>query len=246
MNFLNIETKLDARGGVMDKKIIRLMGVVLQGLMAVTILSCAHGTAERNNTAISEEEHGKILERYKVGVEESKKFVVAQVNGTDITMNQLIDRMNKIAPTYVKDPRERTPELDDKVKQEALDILIFRELAIQDAVRQGMKADPAQIDRSIETLRHVTGTEEGFNAYLSQRGLTEESLRKEIERDELFNMVAEKEIAEKMDGSQDRAAAIQKRKEQWEAELKKKATIVISLEEVERKLREEPSDSHGK
>ncbi len=88
----------------MNKKIIRLVCLVLMGLGAATILSCAHGTPERNNKAISEEEHGKMLERYKLGVEESKKFVVAKVNGTDITMNQLIDRMNKIAPTYIKDP----------------------------------------------------------------------------------------------------------------------------------------------
>ncbi len=59
-------------------------------------------------------------------------------------------------------------------------------------------------------------------------------------------MVAEKEIAAKMDSSQEGKLRSRRGKEEWEAELKKKATIVISLEEVERKLREKPSDSHDK
>jgi hypothetical protein len=100
--------------------------------------SCAHRNAGKQDMTITPAEHENIITDYKKGVEDSKKIVVARVNGVGITLNDLIVRMNKIASDYIPQSHERAPEIDQKVKQEALDILLFRELAVQEAVRQGM------------------------------------------------------------------------------------------------------------
>ena len=128
--------------------------------------------------------------------------------------------------------------MDQKIKKEALDILIFRELAIQEADRQGMKVAPEYVERSFGTFVHIMDAEGEYDSYLSQMGLTEESLKKDIERDELFNMIVDKEIIQKIPGNEKNAEMVQKRKQEWETELKKDAKIEITLEEVEKKLKE--------
>jgi hypothetical protein len=168
--------------------------------------------------------------------------VVARVNGAGITLNDLIDRMNRIASEYIPQSHERTPELDQKVKQKALDILLFRELAVQEAVRQGMTVPPETVERFIQNLKDGIGSEDGYHEYLQKINYTEESLKKEFERNQLFDMIAEKEIYRKAmpdgdDGDEDRS--VENRKEEWYSELKNNAEIEILLEEVEKKMKED-------
>jgi len=207
-------------------------------VIAMVGLSCAHGNTEKKDAAPSQAEHESMVSQYRKGVEESKKIVIARVNGADITMNDLINKMNQIAPSRIPRGHERTPELDQMVKKEALDVLIFRELAIQEAVRQGMKVPPEQIDETLKKIRAKAGSEEAFNKSLSMTGETEESLRKVIERDQLFDMIVKQEIFRKATEDPD-PHSVENRKLEWEAELKKNAKIEIMLEEVEKKIKEE-------
>ena len=218
---------------------IQWIGSFILIIIAITGFSCAHGNQEKKDTAINQADHEKIMEQFKKGVEESKKIVVARVNGSDITMMQLISAMNQIAPNYIKDPREKTPELNKKVEKDALDLLIFRELAIQEATRRGMKVDPKRVDQALKNFIHIMGSEEAYNYYMLQRGLDEKTMIKELERDELVNMISREEIMPKVKENEDKAQAIQERKQEWEAELKKDAKIEITLDEVEKKLKEE-------
>jgi len=167
-------------------------------VIALSGLSCAHEKAANRNTPAAPAEHEQMLQEVRKGIEESKKVVVARVNGADITMYDLTKRANQIAPQYVKQGEKLTPETLQKLKSEALDVLIFRELAIQEAVRQGMKVDPALIERDIATLQSKTGSPDEFKKTLNMTGETEETLRKELERDRLFLMIADKEVFKKV------------------------------------------------
>ncbi|MFI5295606.1 MAG: SurA N-terminal domain-containing protein [Thermodesulfovibrionales bacterium] len=213
------------------------------GLVVVAIvlsgLSCAHRNLEKKDTVVTPVEHEKMIEQYRKGVEESKKIVVARVNGVAITLNDLLDRMNRIAPSYLAHGLPRTPEIDQKVKQEALDVLIFRELAVQEAGREGMKVDPEAVELAIETFKEDVGSEDAYRDYLRKRDITEETLKKEVERNGLFDMIAAKEILQKVKAEEDREEAVDRRKEEWEAELKKNATIEITLDAVEKKMLED-------
>lgn len=207
-------------------------------------LSCAHRTAGKQDTAITPAEDEKRSAEYQQGLQEAKKIVVARVNGTAITLNDLINRMNQLSSSYIPESHQRTPEIDQAVKQEALDILIFRELAVQEAIRQGLKIPPEALDNFIQNLKKDMGSEDAFNDYLKKTDSTEESLKKEFERNQLFDMIASKEIYLQAENKE--VPSIEKRKKEWESELKNNATIEILLEEVEKKLKEGAGKPGGK
>jgi len=207
----------------------RVIGLVMVGF-ALAGAPCAHGASAGNDNAVKPAEHEEMLEKYRKGVEESKKVVVARVNGAEITMYDLLNRMNRIAPFYVKAGQPRDPGTDVRVRQEALDVLIFRELAVQEAVNQGMKVELEAVDRSVKTLKDRLGSEDAYRAYLSREGLTEESLRKAIGRDQLYERIAEKEIFRKVQATgQNDLPAVEARRREWEAEMKKTAKIQILM-----------------
>jgi parvulin-like peptidyl-prolyl isomerase len=182
---------------MMKRTLKVIIGAVIMTL-ALSGLSCTRDKTEKGGKPPVPPEHGKVVEKYKESVEESKKVVAAKVNGTDIRMNELVALMNRIAPKYITDMQKRTPEIDEKVKKEALDILIFRELAVQEAARQGMKVRPEAVDETMKKLKTGLGSEEAYRKYLERSDVTEESLRKQIEKDTLFNMISAKEIIQKV------------------------------------------------
>ncbi len=169
-----------------------MLVAVLFGLISV---SCSKKDDSR---AVKPAGHDKMVEERVKDIEESKKTVVAKVNGTEIRMNELVERMNFIAPMYAKSPREMTPELDQKVKRHALDILIFRELAIQEAVRKGIIAPPQEVSEMVRQRKAEMGSEEAFRNNLRMTGHTEESFRKMTERNLLFDIIADREITRKV------------------------------------------------
>ncbi len=172
---------------------------------AATLLggvSCAPEQTVKNESepppAVQDEKHDEMAQAYLEGLEDSKKVVVATVNGVPITLRDLVLEMNRIAPQYIKPGENIDPALDEKVKQEALDRLIFVELAIQDAVRKGLQVPPDEIDMTIKMMKMDMGTSIAFNRFLKMSGLTEEELRRQIERNRLYQMVIEREILRKV------------------------------------------------
>lgn len=239
----------------------------IAGLLMVTTalpgLSCRNDNAGKKDTAEMPPGHEKVIEQHMKGIEESKVVVVAKVNGVNISMHELIAVMNQLAPKYIK-PEERNPQMDEKVKNEALDALIFRELAVQEAERQGLKVPPEMIDSEVNNAKAGLGSEDAYRQYLKDLGLTETLFRKGIEKAKLFEMIALKEISQKVKvdekavrdtynrdkktytqkdpprmmtfeeakGVIERrlaAPVAEKRKAEWEAQLKKSAKIEIIL-----------------
>jgi hypothetical protein len=106
--------------------------------------------------------------------------------------------MNEIAPAYVKPGQKRNPQVDEKVKKEALDRLIYRELAVQEAVRQGMRVPPEKIGDALRKIKAGLKSEDAFRENLAKSGLTEKDLKKQIERNLFIDMITEKEIFNKV------------------------------------------------
>jgi hypothetical protein len=134
----------------------------------------------------------------KKSLEESKKMTAAKVNGDAITMFSLVREMNTIASQYLTPGQPATPEINVKIRADALNTLITRELAVQEARKRGMKVKLEAIDSEIKKIRASKGTEDAYQDYLGNQGLTENELRKTIEQDALFEMIATKEIDEKI------------------------------------------------
>ena len=171
------------------------MPILIAVLFGLTAVSCSKKDDSRT---VKPAGHDKMVEERVKDIEESKKIVVAKVNGTEIRMNELVERMNFIAPMYAKSPQEMTPELDQQLKKQALDILIFRELAIQEAVRQGISAPPQEVSERVLQRKAEMGSEEAFTKNLRLTGHTEGSFRKMTERNLLFDIIADREITRKI------------------------------------------------
>lgn len=188
---------------------------------------CSRDRTDKKQPTATTAAEEKRLAQYREGVEPSKKIVIARVNGVDITMNSLINRMNQTAAKAIVSVQQRTPELDQQVKKEALNDLIFRELAAQEAGRQGLKAAPATVEEAVAAMKKELGSEEAFRKNLALYGDDEVALRKVIERNLLVSMVLDKEIFQKLKIDE---------KQLWEIYEKKKETYMhpesISVEDV--------------
>ncbi len=174
---------------------------------------------------------------------ESKKVVAARVNGEAITLFTLFREMNALAPRYLGAGGQRTPELDKKIRSEALDIVIFEELAVEEARKRGMKAAPEAIEGEIRKIKASTGSPAGFQEYLDKNGLTEGELRKTLEQDALFEMIATQEIDAKITVTD---AALRARYKKEKTGLKDAAHRQMTFEEskgmLEQKVRAEAAE----
>jgi len=172
-----------------------MIGIVLSAIVFSGISCSKEKSAEK--TALSPE-RAKMFEEHKKGISESKKTIVAKVNGVDISMFELISEMNAVAPKYIKPGQKKTPEIDAQVRKEALDRLIYRELAVQEAVRQGLMVSQEKIDQEIKKIRADLKSEEAYQKNLAARGMTEAELKKWFERAFLVEMITEKEVFDKV------------------------------------------------
>lgn len=148
------------------------------------------------------------FDEMKMGGEEAKKIVVARVNGKEVNMFQLVRMMNQIAPRYVKSPEDVTEEITAKVKKDALDRLIFDELAMQYAEKTGLKVPAEEIDKVVTQVRESVGSEEEYNKYLEERDLTDAKLKELITRGRLREKIYALEVYDKVKVADDKIAGL--------------------------------------
>ncbi len=86
-------------------------------------------------------------------------------------MFMLMRAMNIVAPKYSKNARQRRLKLSGKIRKEALDRLIFEELAVQEAIRQGINPAPEAIEKVVAQVRENAGSEEAYREYLEKSPL---------------------------------------------------------------------------
>jgi hypothetical protein len=138
------------------------------------------------------------IEEMKKNAEEARKVFAAKVNGVEITMHDLVREMNRVTPKYVKGDEKIPAATAAKIKKEALDNLIFNELAVQEAARQGLTVNREQIDEVVKLMKEQMGSRDAYQQYLDNLGINEEGLKKRIERSHLFEMVTAKEVYHKI------------------------------------------------
>jgi hypothetical protein len=127
----------------------------------------------------------------------ARSLVVARVNGAEISMFSLVRMMNQLASRQVS-PEEITDEVTARIRMEALDQLIFEEMAIQASYEKGISIKDEEIDEVVENVKENLGNDEAFREYLGRLGLTEEQLRRQIERSRRRELVTSREIYSKV------------------------------------------------
>ncbi len=210
-------------------------------MLLVASMFAACKRTEPTSAAISPEGHQQ--EMLAKSFDESKKAIVARVNGQPVTMFSLLREMNEIAPAYRSTDGQISPQAHEQIRQNALNNVIFIELAAREARKRGMKASPEMLDREIEKIRKGTGSSEAYQAYLAKNGLTETELRNIIEQDALFEMIADQEIDNRITISD---AALRARYQKDKPELKDSAHRTMTFEAarplLEQKLKEETAE----
>ncbi|MBI5559125.1 MAG: peptidyl-prolyl cis-trans isomerase [Deltaproteobacteria bacterium] len=145
---------------------------------------------------LSKEELKEIEDNRKKAAE-ARKQIVARVDGVDINMFDLLGMMNRVANAFYKDVKEPDEAITREIKQRALDRLIFEELAVKEAVKQGITSKPEKTQESIDGLKESYETPEGFQNYLADLALTEEQLKARIERSQLLEGITGREVYQK-------------------------------------------------
>lgn len=170
--------------------------IMIVAATQLTFTACKKKETTGNTPQAAPEQHA--MNMVKKSFEESKKVTAATVNGEAITMFALFREMNAIAPNYVKQGQQRTPEIDETIRKDALNISILTQLAVQEAKKRGMKVAPETIDGVIKNLKANAGSENAYREQVESQGLTEDELRKTIEQASLFEMIAAQEITAKI------------------------------------------------
>lgn len=154
--------------------------------------------------------------------QEAKKIVAARVNGTPVTLESVNDMTKRLSP---QNGRGAGPAQKDAARKAALDRLILEELAYQKAKAEGIKAEPAEIDKMIEDFRARLGGTEALGKALEREGMTEGGLRTNIEKGIVLQRIFAKEVFDKIVISDD---DIQKEYEKEKANFVKPEQMIIT------------------
>ena len=96
-----------------------------------------------------------------------KKIIVAKVNDSVLTMDELVTMMNNIPD--LASPASETVE---ERKKRALDSLVLMELAYQRATALGLNPDPNSIQTGVDAFKLKLGGNEQYAEYLDRHNLT--------------------------------------------------------------------------
>ena len=130
-----------------------------------------------------------------VALAQTASVPVATVNGTAISKADLEAEVNKLIPqaTYHGTVTEETKAA---LRDKALQTLIVRELQYQDALARGLKPDKQQVKQQLASIRDRYPSKKDYKAALDQAGLNEDTLKKEVEKFVLVQMVLSSTVLE--------------------------------------------------
>lgn len=122
---------------------------------------------------------------------------VARVNGTVLTEGELLREMYAMFP-YAQQHNGFPKELEPEIRRGALEMIIFQELAYQEATRRKMAVPGAQIRKAEAELRQEFSSGEEFRQFLkAEMKGSREVLREKLRRALLIQAFFKAEIADK-------------------------------------------------
>jgi parvulin-like peptidyl-prolyl isomerase len=165
-----------------------------------TVSEGSSGPAANDEKAVKaaeaqkEEEAKKTEEEVRKAAQEAKKIIVARVNGADISMFMLVRAMNRISPKYAEKGKAASSDMTEKIKKEALERLIFEELAVQAAVKAGINPAPEAIEKVVSQIKENLESEQAYREYLDANDLTEDALKGLIVRSQRYELITAREV----------------------------------------------------
>ena len=214
---------------MLNRSLRTILILTAAALPLLVTAACTRTETAGARTAPAQPAPAQTNEQLAKSFDDSKKAFAARVNGEPVAEFFVLREMNAIGPAYLKSGQKRTPEIDAKVRRHALDIVVFQTLAVQEAKKRGMKIEPEFIDREVKKIRTDAGSEAAFQEYLARNGLSEAELRKVMEREYLFELIAAHEIEAKITVTE---ADIRQRYEQEQAAAREAGRKQVAFEEA--------------
>ncbi len=177
----------------MKKRFVVASTFVLMMVFVLFEFSCVNGDVPGNGPVSGD----KVAEAPSGGIAQNlSQFVAARVNGREITMESVTKEMDSM---FMQRGIMGKPTAKEtvQVRDDALDYLIFMELAIEYGEKI-IKVSDDEIDITIKQLKAELGTEKAYNDYLRMNKHTEETLRKDIEKKYLTQKTLQQEVNSKV------------------------------------------------
>jgi len=200
--------KLFSQGPSMKKLYYAASLLILGTFLIISPVSASLEDPKKAETpAVSETEKKPDLSQDGTDIQKkaevARKEIVATVNGVPINMYDLTGMMNRVTKAYYSNVKNPNPETTLIIKRRALDRLIFEELAVKEAVEQGIKINPEDVQKVIDNLKMAYVDDKGYQNYLDGIGITEEQLRQRITHSRLLEGITGREVYQKVSIEQD-------------------------------------------
>jgi peptidyl-prolyl cis-trans isomerase C len=123
---------------------------------------------------------------------------VATVNGVPISKADYDAEMSRLDRQIAMSGRNPDEKEMAVMKQKVLDNMIGRELLKQEAAKQGIKADEAEVTARMDELKKKFASEDEFKNALVKMNISEDTLRTQYAGEIALSKLIEKEIAAKI------------------------------------------------
>ncbi|HVP77591.1 MAG TPA: peptidylprolyl isomerase [Thermodesulfobacteriota bacterium] len=122
----------------------------------------------------------------------------ALVNGTAITRDEFDREVLRIQGALLGRGKPLTCAQIASVNKEIVESLIRREILYQESRKAGIKIDPKEIDKEIDTLKKQFLSEAEYKNELTRKNLSEDTLRAYLERNLSIQKYVERQFLEKV------------------------------------------------
>jgi parvulin-like peptidyl-prolyl isomerase len=126
----------------------------------------------------------------------AEDIVVAKVNGTSLTQEELDAELDMIIP-QITFHRSVAPEKRKQYYPKALEELVNKELQYQDAKTRDIKIDKEKITQQIEKFKKRFKSSKEYKKALETQGVSEEQLRAKVEKELLAQAAFNRAVTEK-------------------------------------------------
>jgi parvulin-like peptidyl-prolyl isomerase len=123
--------------------------------------------------------------------------MVARVNGEVINMGMLKQQLNAMMQQYAQQiPPDQLSKLQPMLQQQAVASLINQKLLLEEAEKEGITPSQADIDAEMEKIVAQFPSRDQFDAQMAKAGVTEDDLRRDLDRNLKIRELIDKQIPE--------------------------------------------------
>ncbi|MFP5213417.1 MAG: peptidylprolyl isomerase, partial [Acidobacteriota bacterium] len=126
------------------------------------------------------------------------KAKVAVVNGVVITEGALNQELGRFEQQFAMGGQKPDAAQMAEMKKSVLDGLVAREVLKQEAEKQGLKADPAEVDSQIANVKKRFPNEDDFKALLTKMNITEADLKAQVGQELIITKLIDQQVASKI------------------------------------------------